>query len=176
MRYTCSVHAYVDESKRAGAYMMCAATIVAGDVATVRGQLNQIRPRGRSRIHMSSLGKNEIKPVISGVKKLPVYSYLYIAKTAGRSDRDARDEALAHVVDALNTAGVRRVLIESCEQDQDDRQVIHRQLGANSAMTYSHAPASSNEPLLWLPDIHAWAYGRGGTIRNAVQGQIHIIR
>jgi hypothetical protein len=33
----------------------------------------------------------------------------------------------------------------------------------------SKLPNSRHEPLLWLPDIIAWCYGRGGTWRDAVE-------
>jgi hypothetical protein len=48
--------------------------------------------------------------------------------------------------------------------DQQDIRVISDAIAeeqAHDRMNYLHG-APSSEPLLWLPDIVAWAYGRGG--------------
>ncbi|AXY49383.1 hypothetical protein YT1_p20010 (plasmid) [Rhodococcus ruber] len=39
---------------------------------------------------------------------------------------------------------------------------------------YDHA--SPSDPLLWLPDIHAWAWGRGGQMRAKIAHRIEVSR
>ena len=60
------------------------------------------------------------------------------------------------------------MVIESCDQDHQDNQVIREMViksQAQEQFIYLHsAPAS--DPLLWLPDIVAWAFGRGGDWRR----------
>jgi hypothetical protein len=48
---------------------------------------------------------------------------------------------------------------------------ILREIAQNSDFQFPHYRHmnSRHEPLLWLPDIIAWCYGRGGTWRDAVE-------
>ncbi|NKS56623.1 hypothetical protein GS504_03580 [Rhodococcus hoagii] len=62
------MHAFIDESKRNG-YILCAVTVAAGDVAVLRRQMESLRPRGSSRIHMKSVDKAAPK-IVSEVAKL----------------------------------------------------------------------------------------------------------
>ncbi|HEX9856702.1 MAG TPA: hypothetical protein VGC47_15430 [Acidimicrobiia bacterium] len=62
-------------------------------------------------------------------------------------------------------------MIEAREgQDERDRAAIYRALGSdpNPPLTYSHH-TPTNEPLLWVPDAVAWAWGRGGSWRRWIQ-------
>lgn len=68
------------------------------------------------------------------------------------------------VPELIEQLGVSRMVVESCDQDRQDNQVIREMVvkaQAEERFSYLHS-APAGEPLLWLPDIVAWAVGRGG--------------
>ncbi|NKY54553.1 hypothetical protein HGA08_30710 [Nocardia vermiculata] len=62
------VHAFIDESKRDG-YLLCAVTVAVGDVTPLRKQMDALRPRGSSRIHMKSVSKKDAPKLVTEVAK-----------------------------------------------------------------------------------------------------------
>jgi hypothetical protein len=87
-----------------------------------------------------------------------------VASTRGRSRRQSRDLNLNHMARTLAAKGVVRVTIESCDQDAADRQVIGDALatmGRLQQVEIIHT-RPHDEPLLWIADAIAWAYGRKG--------------
>lgn len=167
------VHAYIDESGRQKAkFMMCAATVALGDVAVIRDELLRIRPKGSSRIHMKSAGK-EAGRIIRAVSELDVHSYLFVVNK-DCAVRDARDLALTQTFEKLRDLGVTRTVIESCSQDSEDRRIIQQVLGSSPAMEYRHEQGNTGTPLLWIPDVHAWAWGRSATFRAIVAPRVTV--
>jgi hypothetical protein len=166
------VHAFIDESKR-GDYILCAVTIAPGDVADLRKRMESLRPRGATRIHMKSCGR-EAGKIVTEVAKLDVSSRLYVLKPAKLTERQARDVTLEVAVRDLAEQPVSRLIIESCDQDQEDRRVIHQTLGPQHLLEYQHERPTN--PLLWLPDVHAWAWGRGGAMRSKIEHKIEVVR
>lgn len=112
--------------------------------------------------HESDGRRREILSVIS---QLEVETRIYRAQLSGRSVRRSRDECFRMMVPELvEQLGVSRMVVESCDQDHQDNQVIREMVTkaqAEERFAYLHT-APANEPLLWLPDIMAWAVGRGG--------------
>lgn len=88
--------------------------------------------------------------------------------------RAARDLALTRAFQCLDDLGVRRAVIESCNQDHADRKIIKDVLGPDPALEYVHEPAGIDNPLLWIPDVHAWAWGRKGDARKAIAHRITV--
>lgn len=68
--------------------------------------------------------------------------------------------------------GIERLILEpEVGQDEGDRRQLYR-LAAATGMTgrvsCAHLPPTS-EPMLWVPDVIAWAYGSGGEWRRRTQ-------
>ncbi|MCD2114054.1 hypothetical protein LQ384_23340 [Rhodococcus rhodochrous] len=168
------LHAFIDESGRPGKnkFMLCAATVVSADISDIRARLLELRPRGSSRIHMKNAGKDAAR-IINGVATLEAHSYLYVVQKSCLT-REARDLALTRVFEHLDDMSVRRAVIESCNQDHEDRKIIQSVLGSDPELEYVHEPAGSENPLLWIPDIHAWAWGRKGEARKAIEHRITV--
>lgn len=98
-----------------------------------------------------------------------VAARMYEIDRHGRSARTARDECLRQLVDDLIRVSVGRLVLEACEQDHADRQVIHDVVMKYSAdLRYEHSKPA-DEPLLWLPDVIGWAYGKGPEWRRRVE-------
>ncbi|MCR1784625.1 hypothetical protein KVF89_18925 [Nocardioides carbamazepini] len=81
--------------------------------------------------------------------------------------RAARDLLFEEMVPRLIALGVTELVIESCQEDAEDRRLLRRLLGPAPELTYRHG--SKSDLLLSLPDILAWAHGRGGRFRDAVK-------
>lgn len=168
------LHAFIDESGRSGKnkFMICAATVTPADVGSIKASMLALRPKGASRIHMKSVGK-DAQRIINGVAELEAHSYLYVVQKTCLT-RTARDLALTRVFQHLDKIGVARAVIESCDQDPADRKVIRDALGQDPVLEYTHEPAGADNPLLWIPDVHAWAWGRKGTARAAIAHRITV--
>ena len=165
-------HAFIDESERSNkGFMLCAVTVVEGDVAVLRTQLAALRPKTTGRIHMKSVANGDRMKIITAIAGLEAHSKLYVV-TKKCSAREARDIALSSAFADLSGMDVVRTVIESCNQDVEDRRIIHNILGPDPDLQYHHEPASMNNPMLWLPDVHAWAWGRGGKYKRAIEHRI----
>ncbi|WP_051153209.1 hypothetical protein [Nocardia niigatensis] len=164
------LHAYIDESGRSGKdYVMCAVTITSSDSNPIKKELIRLCPKGSLRIHMNGVERRLVMPIINGVAALEATSRLIVA-TNFKTVRQARDCVLTRTFEYLQTLNVDRVIIETCKQDHEDNKIIRSVLGADPPMHYQHE--RPDNPLLWLPDVHAWAWGKGGKYRTAIAKRI----
>jgi hypothetical protein len=162
------VHAYVDESIRGRDYILCATLLEESSVARVRQSLKTQLRGHQSRLHMAKESSETKSRLLAHVARLDTIRVIITVRATGRSARAARDECLNRLTTALAAEGLRRLVIESCDQDVRDRQVVGDSLataGLLPAVELVHHRAS-DEPLLWLPDIVAWAYGKSGSWRE----------
>ncbi|MFF0575263.1 hypothetical protein [Streptosporangium saharense] len=166
-------HAFIDESARGG-YLVCAVVLTPKNLLTSRQALRRLCKPGQQRIHMSSESDSRRREILSGIRGLGMEAHVYQAELKGRSQRAVRDDCLRAAVPDLVLMGISRLVIESCDQDRQDRLVVHEMLGkaeAHDRMAYGHGRPSS-EPLLWVPDALAWAYGKGGDWRRRTDGVV----
>jgi hypothetical protein len=104
------------------------------------------------------------RSLLTQISAMGVTSQLVAVQVSGKSIRGARDFALAALIEQLVELEVGRMVLESCDQDRRDVQVIGdslAQLEVSGTMEIHHL-RPHDEPLLWIPDAIAWAYGRGG--------------
>jgi hypothetical protein len=98
-----------------------------------------------------------------------------VYEVAGRRDREARDIALARLVDDAAKAGAARLVIERDEPAAaSDRRVIRERAalaGCLDTLRYVHEAASA-EPLLAIPDAAAWCWAKGGEWRRRASGLV----
>jgi hypothetical protein len=155
--------AYVDESARHG-YLVCA-VVVLTDPAVVPTAVRALARPGSGRVHMAKESPRQRRLVLSTVAALPVEAHLMRTTLTGRSQREGRDRCLTKLVGSAAITGVDRLILESCDQDHQDRVVLAAALssrpGSGGGVAYDHR-RPRQEVLLWLPDVIAWAYGRGG--------------
>ncbi|SED97487.1 hypothetical protein [Rhodococcus koreensis] len=167
------MHAFIDESKR-GEYALCAVTVASGDLTALRKQMNALRPPGHTRIHMTSVGKKLAPKIVSDVARLEANSRLYLMSSKKVNERQARDATLAAAVRDLAQMAVTNLTIETCDQDREDNRIIRDELGGQAPFRYTHDRPTNS--LLWLPDVHAWAWGRGGSMRAKIAHRITVVR
>ena len=122
------------------------------------------RLRGnQARIHMAKESDGRRKSLLLSIAQMDSAAHLVAVRVSGKSIRSARDAAFGELTGQLVALSADRVIIESCDQDRRDRQVIGdtlARLGALGALEVQHL-RPHDEPLLWIPDAIAWAYGKG---------------
>ncbi|MCY4367911.1 MAG: hypothetical protein OXF41_00525 [bacterium] len=163
-----SRNAYVDESIRGHDYMLGVTLILASDTKAIRKRLRAMVLRGQRRIHFSSESNHRRRALLTDIAALRTSSIVYLAR---HHDQPAAREAIltTMVHDLLKEPTARLVLESRAGQDQQDRSVISRATGSSSRtrLSYGHE-VGYHEPLLWVPDAVAWAWGRGGRWRQTV--------
>ena len=161
-----SLHAFVDESIRGQRYVICAVLIPVGSLGSARRALRHLRAPRQRRIHFATESNERRRAALGAMAALEPTPVVFFADN--RDQVAARARILAAMVAYLQIVGVTRVVIESRErQDDRDRSVLFETLGRHPAppLTYVHRRAA-DEPLLWIADAIAWAWGRGGTWRT----------
>jgi hypothetical protein len=159
-----SLQAFIDESVRAGEYIVCAVVVDSADVASARRSMRQTLKGSQGRVHMAKENANNKRGLLDHVASLGIAAHVVTVRVRDRSQRRARDACLAALARALQVHGVGRLVLESCDQDRDDLQVLGdtlASLGAVHDVEIVHLRAH-DDPLLWVADIVAWAYGRAG--------------
>lgn len=158
------LHAFVDESYRTGSYLLCAAVFGSKQVVAARRSMSSLLRTGQARIHMAKENDGRRRSLLTEIAAMNASAQLVAVQVSGKSIRVARDIALAELTEQLVELDVRRLVIESCDQDRRDMQIIGDGLArlSRSGTVAIHHLRPHDEPLLWIPDAIAWAYGKGG--------------
>jgi hypothetical protein len=161
---------YVDESKRSS-YLLAAVTVEERTAArrAVRGL---ILP-GARRLHMHNESVRRRERIVASLVTMPIRATVYEARSAHRTERDARAACLRALVENLmRSGGNGAVLLE-----RDDGMVrfdaatlygaiqAGRRAGYGGTLHFDHQRAYEEE-LLALPDIVAWCWARSGLWRR----------
>jgi hypothetical protein len=163
------LHAFVDESDRA-AYLLCVVVVAPGQVRPIRQAMRGLLIGSQQRLHLNDERAARKRTILSAVTSCEVSAMVYVSRRT--PIREARSEILRTLTPDLLDVGVERLVLESqVGQDELDRRVLFEALGkaggAPRGLTYHHEVPRS-QPMLWLPDAIAWAYGKGGDWRARV--------
>lgn len=164
------LHAFSDESVRRHDYMICAAVLAPSELGSTRRALRRTLVPGSRRIHMIKDG-NYRDRYVSAVAELGIQARLYVTPISSISQRQARSKCLRSMVPDLLGAGVTHLIVESCDQDRQDSDVLvaARALAAADETTFHFDHYQPHEePMLWAADVIAWAYGRDSRWRHRV--------
>jgi len=167
-------HAFVDESVRPGSsYLICAAVIAAHDASDMRATMKSLRVPGSRRVHMASDGGYRNR-LVAAVAALDVEVLIYRASVKGVSQRQARSDCLRRMVPDLVAVGVSNLYLESCDQDAADRLVLGQARASESRLHFDHRKPHE-DPMLWVPDVIAWAWGRDKQWRQKVDHLVTVV-
>jgi hypothetical protein len=160
---------YVDESIRKS-FILCLVQVNSSELHEVRKHLRSLKHHRRSFIHMQEESKETQLRVAKGIMQLPVRATVIAVSLLQVSHSTARANAISRAVRHPAFIDSQLVSFDLSNNLARDRQVIQQTARTMSASIphYRHMN-SRHEPLLWLPDIIAWCYGRGGTWRDAVE-------
>ena len=171
-----SVHAFVDESRRSR-YMICAAIISPDDLRATRGDLREMLLRGQRRLHFANESPHRRRSLLVAMADLPVRALMY---TSREREPTARQSAIAALLSDLVDLKGQRLIIEHREHSQNRRERAQiaaaiRNGIAPTGLDYQHLDAHE-EPMLWVADAVAWAYGAGGEWRRRAQTLVNSVR
>ena len=162
-----TMHAFVDESKRKGVYLVCAVLIDPKELSHARGKLRSMRLPKQRRLHFSKESSQRRIFLLEEVSTLPIQALIY---SSTMKEPYSRQEIMAALLNDLSAVGCKRLIIERREAGQDARESAQIAAAIRSGkvpakMIYDHL-RGHEEPLLWVADAVAWAYGAGGEWRR----------
>ena len=163
-----SRHAFVDESVRGKLYIMCVTSVSTDELDAARKTLRSLTAPGQRRIHFATESDRRRRALLRAMSRLTTSSIVFVARHPNQVK--ARGAILAAMVPKLQSSDVRHLVLESRhEQDKRDRAIICHSVGAHPTppINYTHCPGSG-EPLLWVADAVAWAWGRGRRWRATI--------
>lgn len=171
------VHVFVDESDRS-AYLVCAARVYPAETAAMRRLVQSFRLPGQHRLHFVKERPSRRREILDALARTNVRVRLYSCRAQVKL---ARQRCLRQLVTDLEEPRAERLIIEPVDGLQTlDRETIYETSRGNpnlANLTYHHLSAH-NEPLLWIPDAVAWAYGAGAPwqrrIENMIDKVIHL--
>ena len=169
-----TVHVFVDESHRR-AHLLAAALVLPAALTPTRRLMRSLREPGQRRLHFKMESDQRRRTILAQLADYPVRVRIYSSRA---EERQARALCLRQLVCDLVPDDARRLVIESREgRDQADRHVVYTALqsgGAPPSLTYEHV-RPHEEPLLWIADAIAWAYGAGTDWRRRIDKLIEKI-
>ena len=169
------VQVFVDESQRKH-YIICAAIISPNHLAQVRTSLHKLLLPGQRRLHFVDESKQRRQKCLTAMAELPVQARIYASP---HNESVARKFLLDHLLNDLIPLQCERLVIESrgVNPDTRERSQIAAAIrnGAAPQVIYHHM-RPHEEPLLWVADAIAWAYGAGGEWRSLVEPQVGYVK
>lgn len=154
---------FVDESMRQE-YLLAAVLVDPRDLKAARGALRAMLLPGERRLHFSKEHDGRRRDLLARFCAHGFRVMVYVT-AVGRTAR----EHLLHTLAADTRDDLHRLVIESRGAgDIEDRRLLvrlQRAGGFPDRATYEHL-APHEEPLLWVADGVAWAWGSGGDWRR----------
>jgi len=159
--------AYVDESEPSsgGTYLLGCALVRSGDTDAVRSVLRAARRSGERKVHWHDRLPGERPALAELVAELPVEHLLVVRDECHDEPSERRRrKCLEYLLWLLDAAGdVESVTLEArqARQNARDMQLLKvlrssRIVGPSVRLHHLAGPA---EPLLWIPDVVAGAFG-----------------
>ena len=162
-----SVHVFVDESYR-GAYLLAAAVVEPAALTPTRILLRSLCAPRQRRLHFGTESDPRRRAILAQLVGCSAKVRIYSCRG---NEIAARAACLTRVVVDALADQAHRLVIESREgRDHADRHVIYATLQRADKpveLAYEHM-RPHEEPLLWIADAAAWAYGAGGDWRRRV--------
>jgi hypothetical protein len=163
-----SIHVFVDESVRRD-YLVCAVAVEARRIEHSRRIMRSLIPPGQRRLHFAKERDDRRRQFLARIVQLPVQASFFMATGhAVPARRTCLQDALVSLADTQ----VSRLVIELAEPEYErDRQSIAGVAGKVpwlDTASVEHMPGHT-DPMLWVPDALAWAYGAGGSWRSQVE-------
>ena len=169
--------ACVDESLRPGRYLLGCVVVDAPIAGTLRREVRKLLLPGQRKIHFQDEGSRRRRQLLTQATAMELDVTVYVCVHAmGRGAEEARAECLAALVRELQTTDRSTDLfIESRDGGNDiDRATIIAARRRDPLLNFEHLlPAA--DPLLWLPDVFAWAVGAGGDWRRRAAPPARVI-
>jgi len=163
-----NAHIFVDESKRRG-FLLAAAVIAPEALGGLRRQVTGLRLPRQRRLHFTAESDRRRKVILAAMIEAAGPCVIIYDAAGRRSDREARDLAMARLVDDAAKIGAARLVIERDEPAvAGDRRIIRDRAtlaGCLDTLRYEHR-RPHEDCLLAIPDAAAWCWAKGGDWRH----------
>ena len=157
----------MDESQRGSSYFLCSVRIPEGKIAASRASLQSIVGKGHRRFHMNHETHSVRQSALQVISELEFYAVVFVTKKLpGDINFNLRERCLLAAFEHSINSGAGHLWLERSSTPYLDKQCIERFLRKSpKPFPYISHKTPENEPLLWIPDILAWSYGRKGDWR-----------
>lgn len=163
--------AVIDESMRTNSYLMCATVASTSDVVHLRQALRVLLLPNQRRLHAHTEKDGRKRMLLKTITELDGFvCHLVIAKRR----KTGRNSCLKALVRLLLEVGVKEILIERVDHGTSrlDKEFMDALMRQNAESFGWRHEAPEHEPLLWISDAIASAYGAGGEWRRAVEQRL----
>ena len=164
-----SYNTYIDESARSG-YILAGVNVPQSQQNAIRRVLRNLRAPDSSHIHMYRESRGRQEMISKVVAELDLKAWVISVAPETAKEPQARNLAMKCIseIQSIRSSGI--LTLDYINRHRADNSIL-REIAQNSDFQFPHYRHmnSRHEPLLWLPDIIAWCYGRGGTWRDAVE-------
>jgi len=165
-------HSYVDESIRGNNYYLAEVVISPKDVGWVRSNISRkFRVNGRL-LHMHQESMATRSRALFELMKIPfAVNIIRCDKTS--STLLARQASIHELAASQSMQSCKLLILEQISSNLFDRRILEAY--ARDPFTtfpeFRHMRCSE-EPLLTIPDVMAWSFGRGGVWRSRVDSKV----
>lgn len=160
-------HAYLDESEPAtgGTYVLACSLVVTDHLEGLRSRLSALRLPGEQKVHWYERSRGQRRLLVETIAAMPAIHHIVVRDDCGdESSERRRRKCLERMLWNLeHVYGVESVVVEArqARQNAKDRHLLdsmRARRDVSSRLRIAHVPGWE-EPLLWLPDIIAGAFG-----------------
>lgn len=167
MKHLPFTDAFVDESVRGRRYLMACVMAEARHLPELRMVMRALAVH--ERVHFNNESARRKRLVLSAIAEMPIGVFIAVAQRGhGATEFAARNACLTAVVERVQRRDVPRLVIESRDDDREDERHLVRVRQPEPWLVFEHRRASA-EPMLWVADAIAWAYGAGPNWRPLVE-------
>lgn len=162
--------AFVDESIRGQRYLMACVLVHARDLAPLRSEVERLASGVAPRVHFNNDSDRQKRRVLDAISSMPIQVFAVMCnKNHGVTEFQARIACVTEIVHRLQGRAIARLILESRQDDAEDRRVITRCRAASPPLVFDHRVARQ-ERMLWVADAAAWAVGAGSIWRARLGG------
>ena len=170
---------FIDESQRGNTYILCATVIADPEIPSVRPNLKSLVGSGHNRFHMSHETHSLRNRALEILSSIDCQSFLYLSsRLPGDSSFGPRERCLKAALSHPINVKASHIWLERSSTPYLDKRCIERFIQISSKpFPYVAHQTPESEPLLWIPDILSWSYGRKGIWRAKASAMLsEIIR
>ncbi|MBF6360743.1 hypothetical protein IU447_11500 [Nocardia farcinica] len=159
---------YVDESK-GPPFLLVGAIVSPGARLPAERALRALLMKGQWRIHMGKESPRRRRSIVTALLKLGISCEVFVCRA--RSEIDSRSRCLRRLAERAAEIGASVLVIERDEAAVTrDRADLTASL-EGTVVRYLHL-RPHEDPFLWIADIVAWCWQRGGSWRRQIAAMV----
>jgi len=164
-----AVNVFLDESISNDSYFVVTSEVPTAVCRQVRTSMRKFSKKVGRAVHMYQAPPQLKKKALQTVLEMNAEHVIFTISTSSRTNIDCRMRCLEAVINYFADSDVAVLTLDRSNTMGRDAKVLSNfKTIQERFVTYRHI-ASHQEPLLWLPDIVAWSYARGGHWRESVR-------